>query len=163
PGTRGAVAAVGAACKDGEKAKAAVVGITPIVGAKELIAHEIGHMYSATHTYNSSLCPQRQAETAYEPGSGTTIMSTGGCGEEQIDGFNNYFHVVSLEQITGFRDSLGSSCGSAIETGNNPPTVSAGSDFTIPRQTPFRLTGAGNDPEGDSITYAWEQFDLGRP
>ncbi len=62
--------------------------------------------------------------------------------------------------------------GTVTMTGNDFPVISfpAASDpvtgqpttsFTIPLRTPFALTGAATDPQGDTILYAWEQNDRG--
>ena len=40
--------------------------------------------------------------------------------------------------------------------------VNAGGNFIIPDQTPFELTATGSDADGnESLTYSWEQRDLG--
>lgn len=46
-------------------------------------------------------------------------------------------------------------------TGNAPPSPSAPEAFTIPYRTPFALTGSATDPDGDTVTYLWEQNDAG--
>lgn len=46
-------------------------------------------------------------------------------------------------------------------TGNHAPVVKAPRTKTIPMRTPFRLTGHGRDADGDSLTYVWEQNDIG--
>jgi chitodextrinase len=50
-------------------------------------------------------------------------------------------------------------CQTNTATGNSVPTANAGLDYTIPRSTPFMLTGSGTDANGDVLTYNWEQFD----
>jgi hypothetical protein len=44
-------------------------------------------------------------------------------------------------------------------TGNFAPDVVGPGHFTIPPRTPFALTGSGTDPNGDPLTYMWEQVD----
>src|SRR4029079_978331 len=40
-------------------------------------------------------------------------------------------------------------------------TVSAGSNYTIPTGTPFALTASGSDPDGDPITFEWQEREKG--
>jgi hypothetical protein len=107
----------------------------------------------------------RHADTAYEPGSGSTTMGLAGlCSPENVQpAGDDYFHFASLWEITDFTNGSGSACGTLTATGNTPPTVDAGADYSIPTGTPFTLTAAGNDTDGDALTYGWEQLDLGAP
>lgn len=51
--------------------------------------------------------------------------------------------------------------GSVTSSGNSAPQVSAPAAYTIPVRTPFALTGSATDPDGDTVTYLWEQNDQG--
>jgi hypothetical protein len=146
------------------------------IAAIYVVAHELGHMLGALHSFNGTLedCgPSRFAVNAYEPGSGSTIMGYRGgvlpngtyypiCASEELFSNDTYFHTASIDQIfnnTTF--SQGSTCGVSTNTGNNPPNVDAGADYTIPANTPFTLTASGSDADGNALTYCWEEFDLG--
>jgi hypothetical protein len=133
----------------------------------DLLAHELGHQLDATHSFNGSAgaCAgaNREASTAVEPGSGSTIMAYAGiCDSENIQlNSDAVFHAVSIDQINSFVFSgSGSSCGSLQATGNSMPDVNAGSNVIIPQETPFFLTiDPLTDPDGDTLSYQWDQMD----
>lgn len=133
-----------------------------------LVTHEIGHQFSAGHTWSGSngncTSGQFSQPNAYEPLSGTTIMSYAGtCGADDITPgpADAYFHTHSYDQIINYSvNGDGDSCAQTQNTGNSAPTVDAGPDYTIPADTPFTLTGSAVDPDGDALTYAWEQYDV---
>ncbi len=125
-------------------------------------SHEFGHQFGAGHTFNEC---GGQAGQAYEPGSGVTIMAYAGlCGESNLQSNSiDQFHVASYDQVIAYSQTAnGNSCPMITETGNTPPEVEVDEgDFYIPYNTPFELTGSATDVDGDSLTYCWEQFDLG--
>ncbi len=165
----GGLASLEAVCDDDFKAMGTTGIATPIGDPFDVdfVAHEIGHQFGATHTFNGTAgnCDNlnRSGITSYEPGSGTTIMAYAGiCSRQNIqNNSSDYFHTASYDQIIEFVTNGGGSCANVTVTGNTPPSVDAGNDYFIPVNTPFVLTGSATDDDGDALTYCWEQFDLG--
>lgn len=159
----------GRTCNNSDKARGGTGSGNPQGDPYDVdyVAHEVGHQLDASHTWSSNVsnCTSGQfvSSSAYEPGSGSTIMAYAGiCGGDNLQPNSDaYYHVRSLDQITDFRNNGGSggACGATSATGNTPPSVNAGADYTIPRDTPFVLTATGSDGNGDALTYAWEQYD----
>ncbi len=164
----GGVATLNGPC-GGSKARG-VTGLPSPVGDGfyiDFVAHEMGHQWGGNHTFNGTAgnCAGNISSAAYEPGSGSTIMAYAGiCSSHNIQNFSDpYFHRKSLDEIQTFsRTGNGNTCAATVAVGNVFPTAEAGPSYTIPKSTPFQLTGSGNDTDGaGTLNYCWEQYDLG--
>lgn len=129
-----------------------------------IVAHEFGHQMGGLHTMSN--CQNVQPQTAYEPGSGSTIMAyTGICppGNNLQTNSDPYYHTNSLQLIFGFmHGDNGAACATMEDIGNTRPDVTAPyqDSFYIPISTPFELTAQATDTEDVGLTYCWEQYDV---
>ena len=132
------------------------------------MAHEIGHQFSCGHSWNN--CPESASQlssgNAYEPGSGSTIMSYAGtCVNNNVaNQSDDYYNIGSLIDFIEFtRVGGGKACATEVPTPNREPSLSVLSpnNVTIPLNTPFELRAQGSDPDDDKLSFCWEQFDLG--
>ncbi|HEX9150456.1 MAG TPA: zinc-dependent metalloprotease family protein, partial [Flavobacterium sp.] len=121
----------------------------------DFVAHEMGHQLGANHTFSYEL---EGTGVCVEPGSGSTIMGYAGITDYNVQAnSDDYFAYASIKQI---QDNLSSkTCPTSTAVTNSPPVISAGSDWTIPNGTAFKLAGTGSDVNGDTISYCWEQND----
>ncbi|WP_139957052.1 thrombospondin type 3 repeat-containing protein [Flavicella sediminum] len=125
----------------------------------DFVAHEMGHQFGATHTFNNSCSSNRTNSTAIEPGSGSTLMAYAGiCAPNVQSNSDAYFHSISIEQMYANITNGNSDCGEETAIGNAAPTASAGANYVIPSQTPFLLQGEGAVSAG-TRSYSWEQVD----
>ncbi|WP_370898005.1 reprolysin-like metallopeptidase [Chryseobacterium gossypii] len=163
----GGLANLGCLCDNNTKAKGITGSPNPVGDPYDIdfVSHEIGHQFGGPHTFNATTgnCNgNRSALNAVEPGSGITIMAYAGiCGSLNDLAANSIpiFHTKSFQSITETVQSR--TCQVTMSISNTAPTVDAGNNYTIPKSTPFKLTGSATDAENNALTYCWEQNDTG--
>lgn len=158
-GGGGSAGCIGCVCVNGIKGSAKTAPSNGVPAGDtfdiDYVAHEMGHQFGANHTYSHIF---EGSGVNVEPGSGSTIMGYAGITSRDVQ-FNSdaYFVYASVKQI---QDNMaGKTCPVRLNLSNTTPTADAGFDYTIPRSTPFVLTGVATDSDNDMLTYCWEQND----
>lgn len=166
----------GFVCNSAAKAKGAAgtntgQGLNPTAGPQGLtfdftIIHEMGHLFGAPHSYasNTGFCSGfSTASSAFEPGSGSTIMGYAGyptCNSYTHYG-DTYFHAGTIAQIKAYVNGAGN-CVQPTASANTAPVISLPAEsYTIPISTPFTLSATAADVDKDNLIYTWEQMDVG--
>ncbi|KGD69120.1 reprolysin-like metallopeptidase [Flavobacterium aquatile] len=157
-GGGGNAGCIGCVCVNGSKGSAYTSPNNGIPSGDtfdiDYVAHEFGHQFGANHTFTTG---NEGTGVHMEPGSGSTIMGYAGITSLDVQPNSDaYFHAVSIQQVTN--NVKTKTCQTNTATGNSIPTANAGLDYTVPKSTPYMLTGTGTDANGDALTYNWEQF-----
>ncbi|WP_288374723.1 reprolysin-like metallopeptidase [Chryseobacterium culicis] len=122
----------------------------------DYVAHEMGHQLGDNHTFSRN--EGTGSNTYVEPGTGSSIMGYAGLwGTMSVQPHSDaYFHSVSIDQVQANLAAVTVDVETPIT--NNPPVVTAmNTTYTIPKSTAFVLTASATDPDGDALTYCWEQ------
>ena len=126
----------------------------------DYVVHEVGHQLGANHTFTHGR--ETGSTVQAEVGSGITIMGYAGItGNDVVPHSIPFYHAVSIAQIQANLAGLSCPVTTAITANNATPVANAGANYTVPRSTPFMLTGSATDANaGDALTYSWEQVDV---
>ena len=160
-GGGGNAGCIGCVCVDASKGS----GITsPADGIPQgdnfdidYVAHEVGHQLGANHTFSMS---NEGTGVNKEVGSGLTIMGYAGITSQDVTNHSiDIFHQASIAQVQANLATKTCPITTSIAANNATPVVATVSNYTIPKSTPFALTGSATDANGDALTYCWEQND----
>ncbi len=122
----------------------------------DYVVHEVGHQMGANHTFSMG---NEGTGVNKELGSGITIMGYAGITSQDVAPHSiAVYHQASIAQIQA--NLLTKTCPVTTTYRNATPVVAAVSNYTIPKSTPFALTGSATDANAsDVLTYCWEQND----
>ena len=123
----------------------------------DYVVHEVGHQLGANHTFSMT---NEATNVNKEVGSGITIMGYAGITGQDVAAHSiDMYHQASIAQIQ--TNLLTKTCPVTISiaAANTAPVVALVNNYTIPKSTPFVLTGSASDVNGDALTYCWEQND----
>ncbi len=164
----GGLAARPSACNGSNKARGGT-GLSSPTGefwTVQYVSHEVGHQMGANHSFNADdggqCLANRASSAAYEPGSGSTIMSYRGlCGaNNNLPATDAMFNQGAYADIRAHITGAGN-CAALTNTSNTLPVISGLVGRQIPKGTAFFASATATDANNDALTYSWEQRSLG--
>lgn len=169
----GGVAMLRAACNRGLGVSGTPRGGDLDPYAANVLIHELGHQLGANHTLSGvhGRCNggNRSTATAWEAGGGSSPMAyAGACpvgdgtpSDNVVRFADPFFHHGSIEEMRGSIERT-ATCLTTSSSPNHPPVITSTTpNQPIPPLTPFSLSVAASDEDGDPLTCSWEQFDSG--
>ncbi len=155
-GNNGNAGCIGCVCDSADKGSGYTTSTSPIGDNFDIdfVAHEMGHQYGANHSFSFS---SEDNSVNFEVGSGSTIMGYAGITPYDVQPHSDeHFHAGNIAQIQ--TNMTGKTCPVETTISHSAPSVNAGADYTIPKSTPFILTGTATDAGGGTLSYCWEQY-----
>lgn len=157
---------IGSVCQKGEKGRGVSTSLVPdgIYFTFDYFSHELAHQLGGNHTFNSVICnTQRNPLTAWEPGSGISILGYPGLCKSDNLGLHVLprFHSGSVEEISNLLTSKAYQfCGVKVPKSNKTVPPLAIENAYLPRNTPFLLQPLNSDT---TSWFSWESIDIGEP
>lgn len=163
-GNNGSAGCIGCICTNGSKGSGFTTSTSPIGDNFDIdfVVHEMGHQFGANHSFTHTT---ENNAVNYEPGSGVTIMGYAGITSYDVAPHSiDTYHAGNIQQIqtniNGSTSVPAKTCDIETAITHGTPVVIVGGNYTIPKSTPFMLTGSATDSGGTgSMTYQWEQYD----
>ena len=118
---------------------------------KDVIAHEIGHLFGARHTFSGSVSDPASEKTEYDRGQ--SIMSHG------VE--REFFSLSSIQRIR--EKLLQAPYKRGITFASSPPKIDATKikkAYTIPKDTYFQFHIPATDPDSSQLLYMVQQRDV---
>ncbi|MFN5089803.1 MAG: reprolysin-like metallopeptidase, partial [Bacteroidota bacterium] len=157
---------IGSVCQNGEKGRGVSTALVPdgIYFTFDYFSHELAHQLGGNHTFNSVICnAQRNPLTAWEPGSGKSILGYPGLCKSDDLGLHVLprFHSGSVEEISNLLTSKAYQfCGVKVPRSNRKVSPLDIENTYLPRNTPFLLHPLALD---STSWFSYESSDLGEP
>ena len=128
-------------------------GAAVAVPTKEVIAHEIGHLFGARHTFSGVNFDYASEKTEYDKGQ--SVMSSGNP--------RDFFSLSSIELIRRYLSEQAGHRSKDVSFASAPPRIDKSQikpRYTLPKDTYFSFAIPATDPDSQQLYYMAEQHDV---
>ena len=128
-------------------------GAAVAVPTKEVIAHEIGHLFGARHTFSGLNFDYASEKTEYDKGQ--SVMSSGNP--------RDFFSLSSIELIRRYLSEQAGHRAKDVSFASAPPRIDKTQikpRYTLPKDTYFSFAIPATDPDSQQLYYMAEQHDV---